>query len=225
MPLITPPSSFSIYSSNPCNDVSLLSSMLASHHTPSFLDTYNLSTSSPGCSALDMVISFLVLWSICLSSSLLYFKEGLEYLTWKTTQVCIPLISFLLDNFVSNSFLVLQYSLLIFKNFISSCLMVSASQMPKYVSVPFSPSILILSWFGCSMPSVRCNLPPFMTSMTHFSPPNAVPMSWLYILAACIRVSRYLLLASKPRIVPRGNEKLPQWSRGTAELFTWISTS
>ena len=51
-------------------DASTVSSMLASPLPPSFLDTYNLSTSYLGCNALCMVISFLVLWSICLSSSL-----------------------------------------------------------------------------------------------------------------------------------------------------------
>ena len=46
-----------------------------------FLDTYNLSTSSLGCNDLCMVISFLVLWSICLSSSLVHLRKGPEYLT------------------------------------------------------------------------------------------------------------------------------------------------
>ena len=53
-----------------------LSSMLASLLPPSFVDTYSLSTSSLWCYALYMVISFLVLWSICLSSSLVHFKKG-----------------------------------------------------------------------------------------------------------------------------------------------------
>ena len=35
--------------------------------------------SSLGCNALCMVISFLVLWTICLNSSLPHFKKGLEY--------------------------------------------------------------------------------------------------------------------------------------------------
>ena len=46
-----------------------------------FLDTYSLSTSSLGCNALCMVISLIVLWSICLSSSLVHFRKGPEYLT------------------------------------------------------------------------------------------------------------------------------------------------
>ena len=62
-------------------DVSTLSSMLASPLPPSFLGTYSLSTSSLGCNALCIVISFLVLWSICLSSSLVHLRKGPEYLT------------------------------------------------------------------------------------------------------------------------------------------------
>ena len=45
-----------------------------------------------------MVISFLVLWSICLSSSLVHFRKGPEYLTRGTAQVFIPLIRFLLES-------------------------------------------------------------------------------------------------------------------------------
>ena len=127
-----------------------------------------------------MVISFLVIWSICLSCFLVHFKNGLKYLTRGTAQVFIPLIRFLL--FVSSSFLVrLRYSFLIFP-FICICLMVSASKMPKYLYVSFYPSILILSWSGSSIPSLRCRLPLFITSMTHFSMPYSIPMSCLRVL-------------------------------------------
>ena len=111
-------------------DASTLSSMLASP-----LETYSLSMSSLGCNALYMVISFLVLWSICLSSSLVHLRKGPEYLTRDTAQVFITLIRFLLLSFVSSSFLVLlRYSFRIFSS-ISICLMVSASKMPKYSQV------------------------------------------------------------------------------------------
>ena len=50
--------------------------MLASPLPPPFLETYSLSTSSLGCNALCIVISFLALWSICLSSYLVHFKKG-----------------------------------------------------------------------------------------------------------------------------------------------------
>ena len=73
-------------------DASTVSLMLASPLPPCFLDTYSLSTSSLGCNALCMVISFRVLWSICLSSSRVHFRKGPEYLTSGTAQVFIPLI-------------------------------------------------------------------------------------------------------------------------------------
>ena len=108
---------------------------------PSFLDTYSLSTSSLGCNDLCMVISFLVFWSVCLSSSLVHLRKGPEYLTKVTARVFILLIRFRLESFVSSSFLIfLRYSFWIL-SFISSCLMVSASKMLKYMLVSFSPSV------------------------------------------------------------------------------------
>ena len=75
-------------------------------------------------------------------------KKGHEYLTWDTARVFIPFIRFLLESFVSCSFLVLlRYSFFIF-SFIFTCLMVSVSKMPKYLKVSLSPSVLMLSWFG-----------------------------------------------------------------------------
>ena len=100
MAVNSPPSCFPMLSSNHCIDASTLSSMLASSLPPSFLDTYILSTSSLGCCALRMVISFLVLWSICLSSSLIHFRKDLEDLKRGTAQVFIPFISFQLVSFV-----------------------------------------------------------------------------------------------------------------------------
>ena len=132
MVVISPPC-FSMSSSSRCIDVSTLSSMLTSHLPPSFLDTYSLQTSFLGCNALYLVIGFLVLRSICLSSSLIHFKKGPEYLTKDTAQIFIHLIRFLQDSFVWSSFLVLlRYCFLIF-SFISSCLMVLASKIPEYL--------------------------------------------------------------------------------------------
>ena len=62
-----------------------------------------------------MVISFLVIWSICLSSSLVHFKNGPEYLKRCIAQVFIPLIRFRFDSLVSSCFLVLlRYSFWMF---------------------------------------------------------------------------------------------------------------
>ena len=52
---------------------------VASPLPPSFLNTYGLSMSSLGCKAFCIVINFLVLWSICLSSFLIHFKNDPEY--------------------------------------------------------------------------------------------------------------------------------------------------
>ena len=100
---------FSIESSSRCIDTSTLSSMLSSPLPPSFLDT-----SSLGCNASCMVISFYLRWSICLCSSLVHFKNRPEYLTRETAEIFIPIIRFLICNFVTSSFLVLlMYSLLL----------------------------------------------------------------------------------------------------------------
>ena len=104
----------------------------------------------------------LILWSICWSSSLVHFKNGSEYLT---AQVFIPLISFLLCSLLSGSFLVLLRSFCV-----------------------FSPSALIFSLFGSSIPSIVCRFPLFIISMVYFSMPSSIPISWLYILTVCIRV-------------------------------------
>ena len=123
-------------------DVPTLSSMLANLLPPSFLGTNSLSTTSLGCNALCMVISFLILWSICLSSTLVHMRKGPEYLTRGTAQVFIPLIRFLLLGFVSISFLVLLRYPFGILFFIPTCLMVSASKIPKYLLVSFSSSVL-----------------------------------------------------------------------------------
>ena len=163
--------------------------MLASSLPPSCFDAYSLSTSSLRCNALFWVISFLVLRSICLNSSWVHFKKRPEYLTRETAQVFIALIKYLLHSFVSSSFLVLlRYPSLIF-SFISSCLMVSAFKMPKYLYASFSPIVQILSWFWSFYYIRQVSLPLFITCMAQFYTPNSISMSWLYILTVRIKVS------------------------------------
>ena len=99
-------SRFSMLYLSRCIDASTPSSKLANLLSPSFLDAYNLSTSFLGCNVLCMVISFFVLWSICLSSSLVHFNNSPEYLTRGTALVFIPSIRFLPHSFVSSSFLI-----------------------------------------------------------------------------------------------------------------------
>ena len=72
--------------------------MLASLLRPFFLDPYSLSMSFLGCNALCIVINFLVLWSICQSSSILNFKNGSEYLLWPRKGSLIKTQTRILDN-------------------------------------------------------------------------------------------------------------------------------
>ena len=99
---------------------------------------------------------------------------------------------FSLMRFLLHSFLILfRYSFLTL--FFRLCfLLMSASNIPTYLLVSFYQSILLLSWFGCFIPSVICRFPLFIVSMAHFSRPNSIPISWLYILTVCIRVSNCL---------------------------------
>ena len=80
MAVVSPPSCFSMQFSSRCIDSSTLSSILAIPLPRFFLYTYSLSTSSLGCNALCMVISFLFVWSICFISSLVHFRKAPEYL-------------------------------------------------------------------------------------------------------------------------------------------------
>ena len=88
----------------PCIDASTHSLMLVSSLQLSFLSILSLRFQ-----ALCIVINFLVFWFICLSCSLVYFKNGPEWLTRGTDQLFFffPLIRFLLQNLVLRSFLVL----------------------------------------------------------------------------------------------------------------------
>ena len=88
-------------------DVSKQFSMLAIPLPLPFLDTCSLSVSSLRCKSLRIIIRFLVLWFICLSSSLFQPKNGPEYLIRGIAQVVIPVMRFLLYSSVSSSFLFL----------------------------------------------------------------------------------------------------------------------
>ena len=73
---------------------------------PSFHDTYRLSMSSLRCKSLWIVIYHLVFCSICLSSFLVHFKNGREYLARKTAKALIPWMIFRQKILVSRTFLV-----------------------------------------------------------------------------------------------------------------------
>ena len=94
-----------------------------------------------------MLISFLVLWSIWLSS-LIHFTKCPEYVTRGTAQVSIPLIKFQLDRFVWSSFL--GSSEIIFINLFFHFHLfdsVSRQDSQEFVCFLFSErSNLVLTW-------------------------------------------------------------------------------
>ena len=99
---------FLIQSSSRYIDASTQSTM---RFPPSVLNIYNLSMSFLAIKALGMVNSFLVLSSICLSSSHIDFNNAFGYLIINTAQVLISLTRFLLRNLVLRNFLsLLRYS-------------------------------------------------------------------------------------------------------------------
>ena len=108
----------------------MLSLMLISLLPPSFLFMLSLL-----CTRLLIDINFLVLWYICLSSSLVHFKKCPEYFTKGTGQVFILLMKFL------QQCLVFRYYFHIF----------SSSWLVWYIIFPstcnFSSRVLIFSWF------------------------------------------------------------------------------
>ena len=83
--------------------------------------------------------------------------------------------------------------MLFFISFIlSSLMMLSTSNIPKYFIFSFSPSVFILSWFRISIPSVIYPFPLVIISMTHFS--MAIPFFYRDCIVLLLVVnSPYLL--------------------------------
>ena len=90
-----------------------------------------------------MVINFLVL---CLSFSLVYFKNGPEYITMGDSPEYLYYIRFMLYSFVASRFLVLLRCSFVIFSFIYTCLMVSG--IYKYLQVSFSSSFLLFVFFN-----------------------------------------------------------------------------
>ena len=59
---------------------------------------------------------------------------------------------------------------------------------------------MIFSWFCSSIPTVICRFPLLIISMSHFYMQNFIPISWLHITIACIRVSSYFSFLSNSLI-------------------------
>ena len=83
--------------------------------------------------------------------------------------------------------------------------MMSASNIPNYLLFSFSPSVLILNWFGSFIPSVICLYPLFIMCVKHF--PCQIPFLYpnfifllfvldssilFHFLAKCLRSFMYI---------------------------------
>ena len=155
--------------------------MLASPIPPSHLEKYRLSTTSLGCNAFCIVS---LVFSGLLEEWSRVSYQGDSPGIYPFDKV--PAIEFRLKQVLA----LLRYSFYIFY-FIFCYLMVSVSNIPEYLLVSFSLSVLI-TLFGSSTVSVMCRLALFITSMMHCFIPNSIPISWLFILRVCIRVSNSL---------------------------------
>ena len=119
-----------------------------------------------GCKTLNIVMLFLVLWFICFSFLLIHFKNGPEYLKCRTSQAFILLMKSMLYSLVLNIFLVLLRCFYVF-SFISTCLVVSTSNISKYLYVSFSPNISDFFSIGGSIILVICHFPLLIVSTVH----------------------------------------------------------
>ena len=133
-------------------------------------------------------MSFLVLWSICLSFSVVDFKNGPEYLTRGGSRGIYP---FYQVPAIVWFWVAFSFSWEILSKFLLSSphFMVSAFNIPKYFLHFLFSEGSYFSWFGCSIPSVKYHFPLFIIIMEHFSRPHSILQSLLYILTACIWVS------------------------------------
>ena len=120
---------------------------------PSFLFTYNLSTSLFGCNPPYIVIVFLDFLSISFRSLAFHWIIPAPFLNIATAHVFIVVPLFLPFNLDFKINLCLRlYSLVIF-SFISVSLILSNSIIPKYV-YPSSPTCFIISPSGSFIPSL-----------------------------------------------------------------------
>ena len=107
---------------------------------------------SPAWKILLTVINFLNYWSISLSSSLVHFKNGPEYLMRRNTKVFVLLLRFQKPSLVSFFFLFLYL--------FNLYLMVSAFNIPKYLWY-----FIISFWYFQNLIVLFC----LLSILTHFS--------------------------------------------------------
>ena len=128
-----------------------------------------------GCKTLFVVISFLVLWSICLSSSLVHFKNCPEYLTTGTTKIFIfdrnPTVELCLEYLSRSSEILFN---LFFPPFISIYLTVQYSQGLIYFLFCDRFNFFLIWLFY----SFHClSFFAFHYKSGTFSTPNSIPIS------------------------------------------------
>ena len=95
--------------------------------------------------------------------------------------------------------------------------MLSASNISKHWYVSFCPCVLIFSWFGSSIPSVICRFLFFTISIAHFSMPNSIPISRVYIFTAYIRVSDSFSFLANSLM----SSMYIRWLMFSCELLSW----
>ena len=127
-----------------------------------------------------IVITFLIIWFISLSSSLVYSKNCPEYLTKSTAQVVILLMRFRQLNLVSRRFLILLRYLILIFSFSSVCLMETASNISKILSFLFSPAF----WFFPGLDIL--SLPLFLFSHFSFSARHIFKSQIPFLYPSCI---------------------------------------
>ena len=145
--------------------------------------------SSLGCKALSMVISFLIC-SICLSSSVVHFKNCLMYLTRVTAQVFTHFLRFLPYSLFSSVFFLLRQSSIFFFHF-NLCDGVCFQYSKVFRSYLFT-SFLIFFLDLVDLLLQYCFLL-FIINMAYFSKPNSITMSWLYTLHLSFIKQFYIL--------------------------------
>ena len=145
---------------------------------PSFLFTYNLSTSLFGCNPPYITIVFLDFLSKSFSSLAFHWIIPTPCLNIATAHVFIAVTLFLPFNLDFKINLCLRlYSLVIF-SFISVSLILSNSIIPKYV-YPYCPTCFITSPSSSLIPLFFTILPLFIVRIPHFFIRNSMPMSVL----------------------------------------------
>ena len=152
--------------------------MMANPRLHSFLDINIQSISSLGYKALCIVIYFLIPWSICLSSSLAYFKNGPEYVTKGTAQVFICLMVLLLQTCrFAKFFIYPSEGLFYYFYLISACLWQPLPVFLNSCNFPFFKAF----WVFLDLVALLFTLFLFfIISIADFSMLNSIPTSWLY---------------------------------------------